>query len=1160
MKTRHLLRLLSLPSVLCLLTSGLLAQQLPQPRLANDDATAPTTGTAATLTTADVTTGTGAAAPIQNPESKIQNSQDEIVEMSPFEVNAQKDEGYSAQSTTAGSRVATALKDTSASISVFSTEFLNDVGASTIEDMLSYAGNAEAELEDTGGFNNLDARGAGNGDTRFRIRGMSMSVAMDGLETSFAADTYNIDRAEISSGANSIQFGTGPGGGMVTLTSKRANFQRNTTRIQTGIGTWNNLGQPWNYYRATIDYNVVLMPKILAFRLDGLYQDGGNSSWRYNMITRDKRINPVVSYRPWKNTTISAAYETGRRRESTTYTWAPLDQISAWLAWRDQVRQTDPTFNGAIYGFGSTVALPYVYNNNPLTGNTTYVPAIIYNNNNASTADSNIVFVDNDSSFQDVRRDFISTNFWQSGGGAKTPNSNTFILPLDVASPFYNSAGPAGVRTIKFDRYQLTIEQRIGNLNLQLGYFHNKSSTRAMAPQENQVTLQADPNGYIYPGDAGDTSANNGAGAILNPWAGRLYIQDFWQKASNIVTNDALRLTAEYSLNLKKYGRHRIVALFERNLNERLNVGQRQVFLDQNQMAMSNPDDLTDRTNFVFHRQYVDEGDFKTYYAGDATILVPDITIGNNTYHAQWVSNGDNPTHAKRTINSAMIALQDYLFNDRLVTMFGLRMDDTSVRWENSSIIDDPTDPRVLSGAKAYHEYDFDGTWGESKRRRPLTYQAGAVWHATNRFSVFYNVSTNRGAPDTSSTTVLPTGKDKPITVGKSKDFGVMFDVFGNDKLTLRITRFDATQTNGTGLFNNPDMGYTNLRNIYDALYFLRTTNGTFNGPGKDHIWPGGTGPDYGPGADGNPWGWQYAVTPPTSKYPYGKPLIYNLTMSDLQSRGYELEIVGRPTRNIEIRLAASYQDRHRINLFTDVINYFNNNISTWMAMADPDNPNYVPNKNPNPYGVVDGIYYVDISNMSNRAGQNYVTLLDFLRNQLYAPQGTAYGGGTSVRYGLISQMLSKSGPLANRPLKFNLTGRYRFNTGILKGLNIGGTVRYQDPPYLNDPTADTINPPMPPQGTTDLAFNPDDYMNGKSTIRGGSLLFYDAFLNYRMKLFGGRSNATFQINIRNLFNSYVITTGQYAKMSTQGDSTMVVRRIYLNDPRSIRLTATFDF
>ena len=61
------------------------------------------------------------------------------VELSPFEVRAENDVGYQAANTTSGSRLNSRLRDTPASVSAFTPEFLADIAATNLEEMLGHA-------------------------------------------------------------------------------------------------------------------------------------------------------------------------------------------------------------------------------------------------------------------------------------------------------------------------------------------------------------------------------------------------------------------------------------------------------------------------------------------------------------------------------------------------------------------------------------------------------------------------------------------------------------------------------------------------------------------------------------------------------------------------------------------------------------------------------------------------------------------------------------------------------------------------------------------------------------------------------------------------------------------------------------------------------------
>src|SRR5215207_4514237 len=66
---------------------------------------------------------------------------DAAVELTPFEVRADRDVGYLGLDAASGSRLNSRVKDTPASISVFTAEFLQDIGATSVEDISRYAMN-----------------------------------------------------------------------------------------------------------------------------------------------------------------------------------------------------------------------------------------------------------------------------------------------------------------------------------------------------------------------------------------------------------------------------------------------------------------------------------------------------------------------------------------------------------------------------------------------------------------------------------------------------------------------------------------------------------------------------------------------------------------------------------------------------------------------------------------------------------------------------------------------------------------------------------------------------------------------------------------------------------------------------------------------------------
>jgi len=1175
MQTRHLLHAAVILSAFSLQAFRLFSQQVAQP--------APPAATTGTTTTVPIATTTGTAAPIAD---------DEVVQLSPFTVTGAADRGFEALNTTSGSRVRTALKDTAASIQPFTNEFLDTIGASSVEDIMNYASNVEAEVEDSQQtYGSFATRSAGNGDSSFRIRGLPMGTALNYVPISFPMNRYNVDRIEISSGANSILFGMTPAGGMVNFTTAQANTQRNRLTIKQQIGTWTgtpNHGIP--YSQTWLDYNIVLAPRKAALRIMGVYQDGGNQSWRYYNFLRDKRINPTIQLRPFKDTTINISYEAGERKDSPTINWNLSD---GYTVWQDAGANPVTTFQDAAV---------------------TTIPGIDQKQSGAATP----MFVLVDNSGPNGAPALF--NYHRAFEGTKIGGANGVRLPADISSYYYNTVGPSGSRDQKFDRIEITLDQRLGPVNLQLAYNHNQNNALAYAPYSNQSELKIDPNTYISP-----PAWNGVAGTINNPNQMRYYAEDNWQK--NIINQryDDLRAQAEYTLDLKKFGRHRIIGVFEHLETEQLNDMQLEIYADQYQRPANislgvalNNSNVGNNNTYIFRRNYVTWGDFKTYYSGDINIPAPEWQQGLYTYHGEWVNQTQNFVHVKSKTNSGIVILQSFFLKDRLATTLGLRLDQLSYKLENEYQVQDMNDPHLAAGTAVLGEYVLRGDWDAPRKYHPYTFTAGAVYHLLDWVSPFVNYSSNRASPYMDNRRVILTSDISngdlvtglpPPSEGYSLDYGVMLAPF-NGKVSIRLTRFETRMNNdasirpgGQSADAGQSVGGTNLVNIYNAAYNL--TAGSSLGPvtlpsGVINPITGGNTQLVGPGAG-----------PMTAaQYGYSPTFGFNSALTNQYSRGYEIMLTANVTKNLTLTLNGSYTQRERTAIMPEVINFYNTNLPKFLNMAapsvtanakdyqvqDPYNPsgtvtitipagspvsnlpdgvNYLqnPNYKPNP-NTSDGIYYVNVAQANNTtpisgAPDVKMSLYDFIRNQIWEPNANnvILGGGTSggAWQSVAQTLLNQSGPLGARTWQFKFRARYQFDDGWLKGFSVSPGVRYASPahaPYVGR-SLDSYT--MPPEGWT--SFVPPDTDVGVYTDRAkmttlSSLLFYDIAFGYRMKLFGGRTTLRLQLNIDNIFNNYIVTPSRiaYNPKNPNDPTDLIWTRTYLNPPRSYRLTATFDF
>ncbi|HUG10307.1 MAG TPA: TonB-dependent receptor plug domain-containing protein, partial [Opitutaceae bacterium] len=139
--------------------------------------------------------------------------------LSPFIVSAERDVGYQASNTLAGSRLNSALVDTPAAISVMTKQFLDDIGATDINDALEYSLNGGTDL---GG--DFTGNTANSQDVVGQLRGFGdIRQARNYFETpAVALDTFNIERLDFARGPNAVLFGIGGAGGIINTTPKLA--------------------------------------------------------------------------------------------------------------------------------------------------------------------------------------------------------------------------------------------------------------------------------------------------------------------------------------------------------------------------------------------------------------------------------------------------------------------------------------------------------------------------------------------------------------------------------------------------------------------------------------------------------------------------------------------------------------------------------------------------------------------------------------------------------------------------------------------------------------------------------------------------------------------------------------------------------------------------
>ena len=278
--------------------------------------------------------------------SAIQAQEDEneegvTYELTPFTIEDTEESGYYASQTLAGGRIQQSLKDTGAAVQVVTAEFMEDIGASDIEELLQYTTSSEiagilgnftgAENADDGAVTNVAARRDPDGTAR--IRGIA---APDRTRNFFVTDipfnTYNTERVDINRGANSFLFGLGSPAGLLNNAMAKARFANSGEfRLRISSGESHNLFSDNPSTQTSFKINRVILEDKLAVRA-ALLRD--RTIYRQKPTFKDDdRVYGAITFQPFGNsrTVFRAHIETGEIDGNAPDVLLPQQNLSTFL-------------------------------------------------------------------------------------------------------------------------------------------------------------------------------------------------------------------------------------------------------------------------------------------------------------------------------------------------------------------------------------------------------------------------------------------------------------------------------------------------------------------------------------------------------------------------------------------------------------------------------------------------------------------------------------------------------------------------------------------------------------------------------------------------------------------------------------------------------------
>jgi hypothetical protein len=868
---------------------------------------------------ATLTLGLIGAAPLKSAVSSAATSGDtpptsgDVVTLSPFTVESSADRGYLATQTLAGTRLRTNLADTPAALSILTSDFLDDLGATDFSAALPFVPSTES-------FTLLGADNSGNsaktGDT-LTVRGFKTDTrSRNFFQTLAFNDRYVTDRVTFSRGPNALLFGIGNPGGALHLATNRGELRgrRGDLRYQ-----YDEHGS----HRVSFDQNLALIKDRVALRLDVLYDD--TKGYRKPAYERKDGAYLTTTINPFSTdgrTQIRLNYEHARQDRVSPRPWAPFDWYSNW------VRLGSPLYDNrrAARPANPGAAVPYIRLENtfidikgqPVGSIPTFYTARGTGYNSYVRAAGPIVNGVEETSVS-LTRDFVSLNpldlLRQHFGSETALNSWLAELgPLRAIPELWSGGKTVSVPmetffsgnfdTFKrdFDGAAAFVEQRIGdNLFVEVAANLERAKTDNLTVlRATDYALQYDPNLYLP----------NGA---PNPYAGMPFIGQsaFATLEESTTKTQEYRATATYKLDLTRHrflrffdlGRHQLSALWNYYESDRQG-GQRRPYLTEwggRPISEFGPNNAVSGVNTtttrVLGRYYLLPG--RTPYVPEPWLpITGDGTVGR----ADWIQFSFN--RDKNDIDSQAASTQSFFLRDRLVITTGWRRDDMGLR-ETLPVVR-PQAAANPAARQYFGEVDIDATlrnWRTGEGRSWKNRTQGAVlhlvrkWRAVDQFSVFYNQASNVSGAARRYNIFY---EEVDPLQGEGIDYGVRFSLF-RQSLVGSLTRYETTQTrnfNNSGQLESRGLFQTRLPTILNLVDPAERAR-----------------------RDSFPESW--------------------VPIFDSTTKGYELELVWNPTSNLRLRGTFSTHENLVEGFADDMARYLEVNRPRWESYIQA---NYDPN------------------------------------------------------------------------------------------------------------------------------------------------------------------------------------------------------------------------
>lgn len=751
---------------------------------------------------------------------------DQIVQLDPFNVETNRDVGYTAVDSLAGGRSNLPLRVTAAPISSLTRAFIDDVQLTNVRDALRWTGGAVPQNW-RGGW----AAGGEFNAWGFNIRGQGEFLQGGNPPTRnyfpnyVIQDLYNVDRVEVARGPNSILFGVGDIGGSIATYTKTPRFDKDVDTATVMVNQWGGV-------RFTADSNRLVSSE-LAVRTNVLAER--ERGWRDSQKAQAYGLDVAATYKFNNNSKLRVELE-GYDRKNNIFGFMLQDNFSLWNG-----TTSSPTWGATVPNAGA----------NPLT--TAGAPGVTQMTSWSSTEYVIIPGLESAGAL-DWHSGYRSMGTNDVGWGAYLrPYSYTFgptstMIPAMPSKEFTIAPANAYLRS-RYASLTAWWDQRINeSMEFQLAAYGYQDAQRSHN-RESSTQVAVDLNQQLPNGQA-------------NPNYGKRYSEFFLSNQNQFHPAREIRAQLNYHFDSTPFNVP-LKQWFGVSAGYRRTELRARTYLGFDTPNLT-PDNWAQ--HMVWARLYWDNP--------RASINLPANSGGRQFgYYATPLNWFDFDLQEK--IKYAGIVSQSRLWNDRLNLTLGARRDSYENHKANLRVKGTPT------------ELKESGT----------TLQGGVVGYITPWLALNYNYSENF-APLGGG--VAPTLYGQPLNAAKGKG-----------------------QTIGLRVSTENGKYYAQLNYYVDKSQGRPKGGPDFQGTWNSYFRLGGTDTNIGPSG---------TVT--------GSGTNANASMSfsdttDLESKGWELELTANPTENIRLQMSLSVPKSDLVNSLPNSVRYYNEHIQAWQAIAN---------------------------------------------------------------------------------------------------------------------------------------------------------------------------------------------------------------------------------